>query len=417
MPNSFAGVIQIIETFAPEDGIGNIIWNLHQEFQKAGLNSQILAINDPRSGRQKSVNEIVTAIWEAQNARDLVIYHYGAASEILDRYFLSTNQICWLLYYHNITPSHYWKNWSGLAYKKCNLGEKNLLTLGSNATWITGESAYSLESFPPAKLLRPVLPPIGVHRKSIRRNQALPSCPTIIFVGRVAPNKRQDLLLALAFMLKHSGLKFHLRLIGKCNDRYGAYIRFLVRFYQLQNEIRLVANLPEKELQNEYDQADFFVAATEHEGFCMPVADAIASGLQPILRPIPVFQELYGAGQNLAGDMDDWHFVCHAFQFICEQRRQRNQPPEKYRAKPVIEPGNYLTPRDFAKAVRNAFRPPPRKKSNTISREQRGKIEIAEFRKMPFRVRLAFFLNNYVVDTRGWFLLSAIYLRLRRLFG
>ncbi|HMC88169.1 MAG TPA: glycosyltransferase, partial [Gemmataceae bacterium] len=106
-----------------------------------------------------------------------------------------------------------------------------------------------------------------------------------LFVGRLSPNKRQDDVIRLfACYNRTIDRRSRLVLVGTWRgmERYLAELRALVRALDLQDYVVFTGHLAAPELGAHYRRADLFVSMSEHEGFCVPILEAMHFGL-PIL--------------------------------------------------------------------------------------------------------------------------------------
>jgi glycosyltransferase involved in cell wall biosynthesis len=96
-------------------------------------------------------------------------------------------------------------------------------------------------------------------------------------------------------------LDMHLKLIGQ--GELEPALRKLVVELGVEERVEFVRQVPNSEIHRHYQEADIFAMATHYEGFCIPVLEAMATGL-PIVAsdtgPIP--EVLAGTGKVVAKD-------------------------------------------------------------------------------------------------------------------
>lgn len=130
----------------------------------------------------------------------------------------------------------------------------------------------------------------------------------VLFVGRLAANKRAPLLIeALARLADPS---VHAVLVGDCSDIYAEEAgRCLTLAQQLgvERQVHLVGDLSDDELASAYRDADVLAMPSLHEGFCVPVVEAMASGCPVIASRCSALPETVGdAGLTFTpNDADD----------------------------------------------------------------------------------------------------------------
>ena len=100
---------------------------------------------------------------------------------------------------------------------------------------------------------------------------------TWLFVGRLAPNKAQhDIVKAFAAYRRFHNADARLHLVG--GGREDAYAHTLRRFIHaagLDDAVTLAGGVSSSELAAYYRAADVFVVCSEHEGFCVPLLEAM----------------------------------------------------------------------------------------------------------------------------------------------
>src|SRR5262249_31964335 len=104
-----------------------------------------------------------------------------------------------------------------------------------------------------------------------------------LMVGRVAPNKGHLALLdAFAAYQRDYDRMSRLIIVGKEDDRLGIYtrmVRLRVLELGLQDAVFFAGSVSDSALQSYYLTAGAFAILSEHEGFCVPLVEAMAMKL------------------------------------------------------------------------------------------------------------------------------------------
>lgn len=103
----------------------------------------------------------------------------------------------------------------------------------------------------------------------------------ILFVGRVAENKRQsDIVDSFNLYFRHFEPRARLQLVGGCTSAgYLAQIRRKVHDLELDDVVALPGKVSDEDLTAHYQVADVYLSLSEHEGFGMPLVEAMALGV------------------------------------------------------------------------------------------------------------------------------------------
>ena len=126
-----------------------------------------------------------------------------------------------------------------------------------------------------------------------------------LFVGRIAPNKKIEDHIRLAEHYKrYVDAYYRFIFVGKYDavPRYYATIRALISEYRMLNErFVFTGPVPDADLAVYYRKAAVYISLSEHEGFCAPLVEAMATDV-PVLAyaAAAVPETLGGAGVQFA---------------------------------------------------------------------------------------------------------------------
>jgi len=155
--------------------------------------------------------------------------------------------------------------------------------------------------------------PIAVNTSRITTAPARPALEriladgliNILFVGRVVPNKRIEDHIRLAEAYKRNVDSYYRFIfVGRTDGipAYYAQIRALIAEYQmLPDRFWFTGPVPDEDLAAFYRWADAYVSLSEHEGFCVPLVEAMAADVPVIAYAAGAVPEtLGGAGLTFA---------------------------------------------------------------------------------------------------------------------
>jgi L-malate glycosyltransferase len=217
---------------------------------------------------------------------DVLLYHVAIGSGVAD--FLMERPERLAVDYHNITPERFFADWEppivyGLSWgraqlaamaDRCELGiavsghnEADLVALGYRRTVVV-----------------PILTDLGafdvdVDGRTLERllGETSGGGAAWLFVGRVAPNKcHHDVIKAFAAYRRAFDPDARLRLVGaSSSDAYVEALRRFVSAAGLDDAVEITGAVSPAELAAHYRAADVFVCLSEHEGFCVPLLEAM----------------------------------------------------------------------------------------------------------------------------------------------
>lgn len=119
-----------------------------------------------------------------------------------------------------------------------------------------------------------------------------------IFIGRFSNNKRIDKLLRLFALLKEDQPDISLSIVGKDYDHLKNTFHKLIKDYQLERHVIIKESLSKEELLKEVGTSEYFISASEYEGFGMSTLEAMSAGAIPILNNIPSFSKMIEEAKN-----------------------------------------------------------------------------------------------------------------------
>jgi glycosyltransferase involved in cell wall biosynthesis len=217
-------------------------------------------------------------------SRDVLILHFALPSGMTD--FLKRSDCRKALIYHNITPAHYWLGYSSSLLHLAQAGRKELESLSSFVERAAGDSEYNRLEIEKLGFRSTCVLPIYVKQE---RYQVPPSpyvadtfendTTYFLFVGRVAPNKKlEDVLRLLFFYKKLYQTLVRVIFVGKTNvvPAYtGALAELRAQFGLMADEVTFTGHVDWPELVAYYRNSHVFVSMSEHEGFCVPLVEAM----------------------------------------------------------------------------------------------------------------------------------------------
>jgi glycosyltransferase involved in cell wall biosynthesis len=134
----------------------------------------------------------------------------------------------------------------------------------------------------------------------------------ILFVSRIARNKRQDRLMqVLDYYYREIDPQVHLWLVGNENSdpAYRAELEELRLSLASRDHIHFTGKISDAQIYACYRAADVFLSASEHEGFGVPLTEAMAFDVPIIAYAATAVPETMGEAGVLIQDWDSLHIA------------------------------------------------------------------------------------------------------------
>jgi glycosyltransferase involved in cell wall biosynthesis len=151
---------------------------------------------------------------------------------------------------------------------------------------------------------------LGVHRWDylVPEDMVLPPCRTrLLYVGRLAPHKKIEDLIALFTEYHQIEPECALLLAGTPGPpSYGNYLRGLVAQQPLEvrDRVHFLGQVSDGQLATLYGASSALVMMSEHEGFCIPLVEAMHFGLPIVAYAEPGVRETLGQSGLIFYDKD-----------------------------------------------------------------------------------------------------------------
>src|SRR5262249_44441242 len=218
-----------------------------------------------------------------------------------------------ILQYHNVTPAEYFAAYDPALFRLASLGRRELASLAGVADVALGDSAYNREELQRLGFRRTAVFPIAVDTTRITQAASPPALHeilddgpvTFLLVGRIAQNKKIEDHIRLAEVYKrYIDAYYRFIFVGRFDvvPRYYSTIRALMAEYRfLSDRFVFTGPIPDEELAVYYRHAAVYMSLSEHDGFCVPLTQAMAADV-PVLAyaAAAVPDTLGGAGLQFA---------------------------------------------------------------------------------------------------------------------
>lgn len=266
----------LLPVLTASDAIGETTMRLQARLRDAGFESEIFAslVDSRFRGRAHLAGELPSRLRDG----DAVVYQLSIGSPLAG--VVRDLPAIRVIYYQNISPDAEMQRFSAVVAHNLRWGRRDLAALAPVAELCIAPSTFSLNELRDAGASSTALVPLDVDLTPLRPRPSEPvSPPRFLFVGRFAPHKRQDhLIRVLAAIRRLHCPDARLVLAGGASiPRYVDALRELARQLDVANNVDFhTAGLSAAAIGDLYAEATAFLCASEHEGFCVPLVEAMA---------------------------------------------------------------------------------------------------------------------------------------------
>ncbi|RKH42119.1 glycosyltransferase family 4 protein [Corallococcus llansteffanensis] len=300
-------VHQLIPSFGPGDASGQAALHLQLLLRRMGHVGDIYAeeVGGGLEGLARHVFKL------SPKPDDLVLYHHGIASPLSGR--LMHLDCKRGVVFHNISPARFYPG-TPLEHALV-AGRAQVAALAPFLDVSIGDSDYNCAELRVAGHRNVHTVQLFIEPERFAASGADPKLleglkgpgPTLVSVSRVMPHKRFEDLLALHRELLRIRPQARLLLVGGYEEG-SRYFRGLQREAKALGGVHFLGRLSHAELVAVYRSADVFVSMSEHEGFSVPIIEAMASQVPVLAYAAAAVPETMG-GAGIAFDQKRFAFL------------------------------------------------------------------------------------------------------------
>jgi glycosyltransferase involved in cell wall biosynthesis len=291
---------QFAPTIAYGDAVGNDCFELQRLYWSRGVRSDLFAAE-----AKPEVKQFV------QPWRDLETVPVDGTS--LQIHLSMGNDALWevaklphrkTVIYHNITPAHFFEGLNEHARRYSEIGREQLAEFAKVSELGIADSLYNQKELVRAGFAKTAVVPISVDWSAfdVAPDPAIlrelsDERTDILAVGQILPQKAVHKVVAAFAKYRESDPTARLWLVGShaMSEAYLAQVRDSIRAHGLDGAVTITGTVPMAALVAYYRGATAFVTLSEHEGFCVPLLEAMRSDL-------PIVASDAGAIPDTLGD-------------------------------------------------------------------------------------------------------------------
>lgn len=313
-----AKIHQLVAGYSNGDAISNEARTIRASLRSWGLGSEIYCESQRILPELRKDARDIQTLASDVSPSDVVILHLSIGSAVNDLFpQLNCRKV---IRYHNVTPDRYFRALNEQIALQLERGREQVTHLAGVADLNIAVSAYNARELEAEGYSDVQVHPLVLE---LRRLEAKPNPEVIrkydddkinvLFVGRCAPNKRlEDLLHAVYYAQKYVDANIRLIHVGSFagTEQYLALLQTLKRELGM-GKVDFVGSVPEADLCAYYQVADLFLCMSEHEGFGIPLLEAMQANI-PVMAydSAAVSETMDGAGflfqEKIFDELAEW---------------------------------------------------------------------------------------------------------------
>tara|TARA_Y100000588_G_scaffold376821_1_gene455094 strand:- start:60 stop:1124 length:1065 start_codon:yes stop_codon:yes gene_type:complete len=285
------------------DAIGDSARRLRSLLRKQKHESDIYAITID----EELQNDVRPFTDPHSRKADATILHFAVPSPMSQAF--TTLSHYRILQYHNITPPHFFAQYHPEICRITKMGREELSTLVGQVDLALGDSEYNRNELRTLGFEQTDIMPIFVGLDRFNNYQSLPPLEqilddgkaNILYVGRIVPNKCLEDHIRLAEHYKrYVDTDYRFLFVGRTDavpSYYAALRNLILRYDMPPDRFIFTGEVSEVELLTYYQNAHAYLSLSEHEGFCVPLIEAMANDVPVVAYGTTAIPEtLGGAG-------------------------------------------------------------------------------------------------------------------------
>ncbi len=321
-------VHQLLPCIRSGDAISGHAIALKRLLRRLGYPSEIYA-EDPDAGVAAECRPLCAF---DPRAGAVAIYHYSTAFEPVTELFFRHRGRRGLIY-HNITPHRSFIGHDRVAYAATLKARDELPRFRDVVDLSLGDSVFNCRELTEVGYRNPRVLPILLDLKALE--STLP-CPQImerlrdgwtnfLFVGRLMPHKcQQDVISVFAHYQRRVNRRSRLVLVGRYAEMmtYRNDLADHARRLGVEDHVEFAGHVRFAELLAYYRAAHVLVCMSEHEGFCVPLIEAMACDVPIVAYAAAGVRDTLGPA-GIMVDQKDFGLIAELAQLLIEDRELR----------------------------------------------------------------------------------------------
>jgi glycosyltransferase involved in cell wall biosynthesis len=324
-------VHQFVPTLNPHDATGSHTIMVRDVLRRAGWRSDIFA---------EAIHDDLAAeaykhwMYPEHAAKgDVALYQFTTSSAVAA--YLLERDLPLILDSHNFTGPELFAGWEPHNVERASRAAEELARLAPRARLGLADSSYNARGLGRAGCRRTAVIPVfadydrvtGAPDPRVAAELAAlkeGGGADLVFVGRIVPSKAQHELVKVLWAYRRlydPEARLHL-LGGTSSYAYSKSLRDFADDLGLAAAVRLAGEVSDAALSAYFGAADVFVSLSRHEGFGVPLVEAMSAGVPIVTRDAGAVTETVD-GAALVLDSLEPSYVAAAVRRVCTDERLR----------------------------------------------------------------------------------------------
>lgn len=326
---------QVLVSASPGDAITHSAFELRRLLRRLGP-SDIFARNVHPGIADEVIDLDKYFLSSSLRPRDDMLLYHASIGDPEVHGFVADRPERLVLMYHNIAPAEafvpYEPGFAGLL----EAGRRDLALIKDRVALALCDSAFNASElvalgYDDVRISPLIVDAASLHGVDLDEGTArhldeIMDGPVALFVGQILPHKRPELLVqAFHVLATYLIPEAHLVIVGSPRlPRFATAVQRQIVELGLRNAW-ITGAIPPETLRSFYERADLFVTASDHEGFCVPLLEAMSFRLPIVARATTAIPETLGGAGLLLDPRDDALVMAEAWAALIGDAEERQR--------------------------------------------------------------------------------------------
>ena len=302
-------IVQMVSALHPGDAVGNDTLAIAKALREHGYETEIYFGSAHEKMRSAGKSREQMRLTE----QDVLLYHHATGDDIC--YQMQDFPCRKVLVYHNITPPEFFEGFSKETQRGTRAGIRCTQYLADKMDYCLADSEYNKQDLLRMGYtcpidVRPILIPFSDYEQepdAATLRQYRDGVTNNLFVGRIAPNKKfEDVIRAFCYYKTQKNPNSRLILVGSCGgmENYQQALEEYAAKLGIRESVVFSGHVSFGQILAFYRAADLFLCMSEHEGFCVPLVEAMFFGVPIVAYASTAIPSTLGGSGALAKEKD-----------------------------------------------------------------------------------------------------------------